>query len=245
MSAISRNRNPTYILIAGIVVAILGAVLVIALVSSVSPAAIPGQTVSVVVAGRDIPARSQIASADLTVVKYPTASVPGHSFTEVGQVKGYAAVAMPKNTPLTSDMLVSAPAAAPASEQGILDVPTGKVAVAIPAGEPINNVAGFVQSGDHVDILVRGLPGQSTNQVATTFTDLTIQLVAGSSAGGRSPSGNTWVVFVPEDQAMQLVYLFNSGQYTFVLRSRADISKETPKAPPVGQQEFNGAFGIR
>jgi Flp pilus assembly protein CpaB len=245
VSAISQNRRPTYILIAGVVVALLGAVLVVALVSGSSSGGIAGQTVSVVVAGRDIPARAQVASADLAVVKYPSSSVPGHAFNDMGQVKGYAAVALPKNTPLTSDMLVSAPAAAPASEQGILDVPTGKVAVAIPAGDPINNVAGFVQSGDHVDILVRGLPGQAANQVAATFTDLTIQLVATSSGGGKAPSGNTWVVFVPEDQAMQLVYLFNSGQYTFVLRSRADISKEAPKAGPVGPPEFNGAFGIR
>ena len=252
MSVGSRNRNPTYILVAGLVVALLGGILVVVLVSQPGSVSIPGQTVSVVVASHDIAARAQVGSGDLTVVKYQPNSVPNHSFTDVNQVKGFAAVALTKNTAVTSDLLVSTAAAAPTTSQGVLDVPSGQVAVAIPAGDPINNVAGFVQSGDHVDVLVRGLPGQTAGQVATTFTDLTIQLVNGSSANAAAagsnastPRGNTWVVFAPVQQAMQLVYLFNNGQYTFVLRSRQDVSKPETAPAPIGPSDFNGAYGIR
>lgn len=244
MSVGSRNRNPTYILIAGIVVALLGGILVVVLLSQ-GNVSVPGQSSQVVVAAHDIAAKAQIKSGDLTTVNLPSNSVPGHSFSSVNDVKGFAAVALPKNTPITSDALVSAPAAAPAStSQGVLDIPAGQVAVAIPAGDPINNVAGFVQSGDKVDILVRNIPGQTPGQVATTFTNLTIQLANNSSAGGRSPSGNAWVVFVPSQQAMQLIYLFNSGQYTFVLRSPQDSGSSGAAPPPVGKSEFNSAFGI-
>jgi Flp pilus assembly protein CpaB len=250
VAVVSRNRNPTYILVAGIVVALLGGILVVVLVSQPGSISVPGQSVSVVVASHDIAARASVGSGDLTVVKYQPDAVPSHSFTDVNQVKGFAAVALARNTPLTSDVLVSAPAAAPTTQQGVLDVPAGQVAVAIPSGDPINNVAGFVQSGDHVDILVRGLPGQPPGQVAATFRDLTVQLVNSPASGGATssgqatPRGNTWVVFVPVDQAMQLVYLFSNGQYTFVLRSHKDVGAPTIKAGPVGPSDFNGTYGI-
>ncbi|MDP9326044.1 MAG: hypothetical protein M3O87_05855, partial [Candidatus Dormibacteraeota bacterium] len=95
------------------------------------------------------------------------------------------------------------------------------------------------------------LPGQPAGQVAATFRDLTIQLVnspgsAAANANGQATArGNTWVVFVPVDQAMQLVYLFSNGQYTFVLRSRNDVGAPAPKAGPVGPSDFNGTYGIR
>jgi Flp pilus assembly protein CpaB len=243
VSAGARNRNPTYILIAGIVVALLGGILVVVLLSQQGSVNIPGQTVSVVVAAHDISPRAQISGSDLTTVGYPANAVPSRSFSSTTSVKGFAAVGIARNTPVTADLLVSAPAAAPSVSQGVLNVPSGQVAVAIPAGDPINNVAGFVQSGDHVDILARNLPGQTPGQVAVTFSNLTIQLVNGSTAGGRSPSGNTWVVFVPERQALQLVYLFNNAQYWFVLRSTSDSSGSgSPQS--VGGADFNGAFGI-
>jgi Flp pilus assembly protein CpaB len=240
----ARNRNPTYILIAGIVVALLGGILVVVLLSQQGQVTIPGQTVSVVVAAHDISPRTQVNSSDLTTVAYPANAVPSRSFSSTTEVKGFAAVGIAKNTPVTADLLVSAPAAAPSGSQGVLNVPQGEVAIAIPAGDPINNVAGFVQSGDHVDILARNLPGQTPGQVATTFTNLTIQLVNGSTAGGRAPSGNTWVVFVQEKQAEQLVYLFNNAQYWFVLRSQADNSAGGSAPSSVGGSDFNGAFGI-
>lgn len=253
MAISAPSRNPTYLILAGIVVSVLGALLVVVLLSRPGQIAVlPQQTSSILVAARDIPARAQLADADFTVASYPAAQVPARALTSASQARGlYAAIAISRNTPLTVGMLVSAASAAqPSSQAAPLDIPPGEVALAIPSGDALSNVAGYIQSGDKVDVLVRGLPGQPAGQVAMTFRDLTIELAgstpaaAGAGTSAQAPAGGTWVVFVPLDQAEQLVYLFNHAAYTFVLKSRHDTGA-TGAVAPVDQAAFNGAFNIR
>ncbi|MEA2682173.1 MAG: hypothetical protein QOK05_501 [Chloroflexota bacterium] len=233
------NRNPTYLIIAGIVVSLLGAIIVIVLVSRPSNITVPGTTRGVVVAARDIGAHTQIGSADLKVVQYPTDLVPDRTFTTTGQADGRFTVApVSKGQPITADNVAGTPQAATNAGAG---PPTGLVAVVIPPSDARSLVAPLVQNGDHVDILARGLPGQGAGQVATTFTNLTVQVLSAGGPGG-SVSGQ-WVVYLPLPQATQLVYLLNNSQYSFVVRSRADTAPDS-SAPAVGRNEFNSAFNI-
>jgi Flp pilus assembly protein CpaB len=240
----ARIRNPTFLLIAGFVVALLGGVLVVVLLSRPTSLGLPGETSAIVVAAHDIGARAKISGADLKVVQYSKDQLPADGFSSPDQVSGFAAVALTANVPVTKSMLAHTPGAATPAAQPVLGIPTGQVAVAIPAGEPLTNVAGFVASGDHVNILVSGLPGQTPGQVATVFSDLTIVVTTGGAVGGRAATGNAWVVYVPAEQAEQLIYLFHNGAYTFVLRSRDDYSKPEGGVKPIGRAEFNQAFDI-
>jgi Flp pilus assembly protein CpaB len=250
-----RNRNPTYLTVAGVVVAVLGALLVIVLLASPGRlgVTVPANQSNVVVASHDLAPRTAITAADLTVVQYPTEQLPANSFSAIEKVKGqFVAFAISKNTPITSSMIVSAVASVPTTgSQPVLDIPQGQVAVAIPSGDALANVAGYIHSGDHVDIMVRGLPGQKSGQVNATFTNLTIVLAAGPPAAAGvgtasvAPAGGTWVIFVPVVRAEEVIYLFNAGSYTFVLRSRADDSATEGPIPPVGRDEFNAAYNIR
>src|SRR2546430_12327031 len=113
-----RNRNPTYLTIAGVVVAVLGALLVVVLLSSPGRlgVVVPANQSSVVVAVHDIAPRSPITAADVTVVQYATEQLPVNSFTSIERVKGqFATLAISKNTPITASMIVSSIASAPAA----------------------------------------------------------------------------------------------------------------------------------
>jgi Flp pilus assembly protein CpaB len=255
MATTTRNRNPTYLTLAGVVVAVLGALLVFVLLSNPKGLGVnvPANQTAVVVAAHDLAPRAAIGAADLVVVQYQADLAPTHAFTTIDQVKGqFAAFAISKNTPITTSMVVTSAVSTPSNAPlAVLDIPTGTVAVAIPSGDALANVAGYIHSGDHVDILVRNMPGQKPGQVNATFTNLTIVLAAGppSAAGvgtaSQPPASGTWVVFAPVVQAEQLIYLFNSGQYTFALRSRLDDAKPDGDIQPVGRDEFNAAFKIQ
>ena len=238
-SAVPRSRNPTYLIVAGLVVALLGGVLVFVLVSSPGgKISVPGSGSPVLVAARDVVAHGQLAAEDLKVVQVPAALVPDHALTSIDQATGRFTIApLTRNLPLTQELLAGTAQAAVSSG---LAVPAGEVAVVIPPSDARTAVNALVQSGDRVDILVHALPGQSNGQVATTFTDLTINVLAG--AGGL-PNQSSWVVYLPLQKAEELTYMLINGQYTFVVHPRKDTTATT--APPaVGRDEFNSAYQI-
>jgi Flp pilus assembly protein CpaB len=234
------NRNPTYLIIAGIVVSLAGAIMVFLLVTQPSNiSVIPGANHPVVIAAHAIDGHAQVSANDLQVVQYPASLVPEHALTSVSQANGRFAVAgIPKGQALTDDLLAGTAQAAQASNQ--VGIPTGTVAVVIPPSDARTLVAGLVQNGDRVDVLVSGLPGQTPGQVATTFTNLTIQVQSG---GVPTAGGGQWVTYLPLKQAEDLVYLLNNGRYTFVVRSQKDTGTETPPAP-VDRPGFNSTYGI-
>ena len=235
MSVIPRSRNPTYLIVAGSIVAVLGFIIVFLLVSQPGNVTLPG-TRSVLVSARAISAHAQLGSADLRVAQYPANLVPEGAFNAVNQATGkFTVAAIPAGEPITPDLLVATAQAAASSG---VDIPSGQVAVVLPPSDARTLVSGLVQNGDRVDILVNGLPGQSPGSVATTFTGLPIQVVPGALGG---PS--QWIVYLSLQQAEQLQYLLLNGQYHFVVRTRKDTNAEQP-APPVLRDDFNRAFGI-
>ncbi|HEV1998173.1 MAG TPA: SAF domain-containing protein [Candidatus Dormibacteraeota bacterium] len=233
-----RSRNPTYLIIAGGIVSVLGALLVIVLVSSPGRiSVVPGATRGVLVAAREVGAHAQIGADDLKLVQYPTDLVPDRVLNSVDQASGRFTVnAIPRGQPITQDLIAGTAQAAVSA--GIV-VPPGEVGVVIPPSDARNQVAGIVQNGDHLDVLVHNLPGQSSGQVATTFTDLPVQVLSGAGGAG---AGQQWIVYMPLARAEQLTYLLLNGQYSFVVRARKD-APESPVAP-VGRNEFNSTFGI-
>ena len=240
MSTAPRSRNPTYLIIAGGIVSLLGAILVIVLVSSPGKiSVVPGATRGVLVATRDIGAQAQVTDDDLKLLQYPTDLVPDGALNSLDQASGRFSVAtIARNQPITQDLIAGSAQAAISSA---FAVPAGEVAVVIPASDARNQVAGLVQNGDHIDVLAHGLPGQQAGQVAPTFLDLPISILSGANSPGAG-AAEQWLVYLPLQRAEELIYLLNNGQYSFVVRARKD-TPESP-APAVGRNEFNSTFGI-
>jgi Flp pilus assembly protein CpaB len=180
------------------------------------------RNVDVVVAAVDIPAGQQISEQIVRIEKFAPEQVPVGSVSKIKEATGqYAAVAMTKNTALTTSLLVASQAKLPAAKKPYLDILTGQVAVSIPAGGELQTVGGFIQPDDRVDILWS--PSGTTWQVA--FQNLKIQHVG--PVGGPNTQGVTtsYVVFVSVDDAESLSLLFTTGTYKYALRSQADADK--------------------
>ena len=243
------RSNAKALMAAGVVLALVGLAAVIFIVQSNSA---PPRNVKVLVAAQNLDTGVVFTQPSVQVVLYAKDQVPDTALSSFNDVNGqYTASAVTKGTPITKSMVVPTLAAPITPVTQYLKIPTGQVAIAIPSGGDLQNVAGFIQSGDHIDIIATGLPGQKPGTVTFAFTDLKIELTAGSTAGAssqsgaRSPSGASWVVYLDPQKAEELIYLFNNGQYKFALRSRVDFTKPEGDVPPVGTQEFNSAHHIQ
>src|ERR1700716_997497 len=180
------------------------------------------RNVDVVVAAVDIPAGQQISDQIVRVEKFAPEQVPVGAITKIKEATGqYAAVAMTKNTALTSSVLVGSQAKLRAAKKPYLDIPTGQVGVSIPAGGELQTVGGFIQPDDRVDIL--WAPSPDKWQVA--FQNLKIAHVGPVAGANTQGISTSYIVFVSVDDAEALSLLFTSGTYKYVLRSQADADK--------------------
>jgi Flp pilus assembly protein CpaB len=180
------------------------------------------RTIDTVVAAVDIPAGQLISDQIVRVEKFAPEQAPAGAVATIKAATGqYAAVALTKNTALTTGTLVSSQSKLPAAKKPFLDIPAGQVAVSIPAGGELLSVGGFIQPEDRVDIL--WAPTPSAWQVA--FQNLKVAHVG--PVGGANAQGiaTSFVVFVSVDDAQALSLLFANGSYKYVLRSQADAAK--------------------
>jgi Flp pilus assembly protein CpaB len=180
------------------------------------------RTIDAVVAAVDIPAGQLISEQIVRVEKFAPEQAPAGAVATIKAATGqYAAIALTKNTALTTGTLVSSQSKLPAAKKPFLDIPAGKVALSIPAGGELLTVGGFIQPEDRVDIL--WAPSPNAWQVA--FQNLVVAHVG--PVGGANAQGiaTSFVVFVSVDDAQALSLLFANGSYKYVLRSQADAAK--------------------
>jgi len=102
-----------------------------------------------------------------------------------------------------------------------LDIPAGQVAISIPGGGELQQIGGYIQPDDRVDILWS--PGGDAWQVA--FQNLKISHVGGVGAAQTQGVSSSFIVYVSVDDAEALSVLFANGSFKFVLRSQADAEK--------------------
>jgi Flp pilus assembly protein CpaB len=238
-------------MVLGIVIAVVAFLLVIFISPGKGGGGTGDRNQDVVVSVVDIPAGQQISEALVKVVKFAPDQVPtGASTTVKGAVGQYAAVALPKNTVLGNGNLVSTVAKLPAQKKPYLDIPTGQVAIAIPAGGELQAVAGYIQQDDRVDIIFNP-NGNAKNPWKTTFQNLKVARVGGPAAatatgGSAAPAATTsLVVYVSLDEAENLSFLFANGNYKLALRSQVDASKnDTVNTGGATTDSFGAKFNI-
>src|SRR5258708_21200824 len=91
------------------------------------------RNVNVVVAAVDIPAGQQISDQIVRIETFAPEQVPAGAFNQITQVSGqYAAVALSKNSALSSSTLVSTLSKLPPVQKPSLDLPARHVAPPLP-----------------------------------------------------------------------------------------------------------------
>jgi Flp pilus assembly protein CpaB len=181
------------------------------------------RNVDVVVAAVDIPAGQAISDQIVRIEKFAPEQVPAGSYSKIKDATGqYAAVGLTKNSAITSGVVVASLSKLPPVKKPYLDIPSGQVAISIPGGGELQQIGGYIQPDDRVDILWNP-PSGNAWQVA--FQNLKIAHVGGVGAAQTQGVSASFIVYVSVDDAEALSVLFANGNFKFALRSQADAEK--------------------
>ncbi len=199
-----------------------------------SQAAAMTMPVSVVVATRELPARTVIEPGMVSETTRPAAAVPANCAGSVQEVVGRVTL-----VPLATDEPVRRAAIAPqtASLGLAYVVPDGMRAVTV-ALDSVIGVAGFLKAGDHVDVLATfDLDGMSGTAVTRTVLQ-DVELLAigpevvpeevgkplGERAARPKEQPNATLAVRPED-AERLTLAESKGKLRLALRRSGDSAK--------------------
>jgi Flp pilus assembly protein CpaB len=193
----------TVIVIVGVLIATLGVVGTLLLGRSQGTGgASQGNQVTVIVAATDLPAGHQLSANDLQQTQVAAGGVPDQAYTDLHTPVGqFLAVGVHKQQILAATMMLQATPAAPRT-QAPITLPDGDVAMSIPDSN-MQGAGGYVQPGDHIDILV-DLNGAGAQQYV--FQDVPVLRVGSAgTAGGGAP--DLLLVQLPRRQAEEISVL--------------------------------------
>jgi pilus assembly protein CpaB len=218
-------------------------------------------TTPVVVAARDIPARTRITAEMLEVRPVPQDLVSAKAFTRsedvVGKVARFPMVAREQ---VTADKLVETSLGVEASRNPPLavQVPPGKRAVAIAASEE-TAAGGLVLPGDFVDVIgvfevAIGPDGQDKRTVSVVVVQNVQVLAIGQKVTDLPPgaadlppaervnlrnvspdaAAKTMTLSVSPEEALALALAAEKGSLRVALRSFTDTNRTTARVMPPG-----------
>ncbi|MCL5950808.1 MAG: Flp pilus assembly protein CpaB [Chloroflexi bacterium] len=134
----------------------------------------------VIIAQQNIPARSEISPSALGTANWPEAYIPVGAFDKSDQVAGKLAIdAIYQGQIILPQMLIDKTQVKETRSNASFLIPDGKVAVAFPITD-LSGVAGAIQAGDSVDILLTLDPGTMSRAALTTTTTAGTQGMAAS-----------------------------------------------------------------
>lgn len=204
--------------------------------STQNPAASSGPNIdvgNVVVAASELPFGTHVSRDQLTVVAWPTSSMPADAFHSVEEVfagsQGFDRIVLKpidKGEPLLKSRISGFGAKATLSRQ----VPVGMRAVSIRVDD-VSGVAGFILPGDRVDVmLTRRL--EATTPDSSLVTDVILQniLVLGidqlSDQDREKPVlARTATVAVTPEQAQKLALAQQAGTLGLALRNATAVDQ--------------------
>lgn len=248
------SRRPNLpLLILGAALAVLGFVSTVLIGGALThPGPASSASARVLVAARDLEARTTLTAEDLTTVGYSPADVPPGGLTKPAEAVGQVVQAtIKKGQPVFAGQLGRASDVPVGQQGGYLPLPAGFVALTLPTGEQ-QGVAGYIQSGDYMDIeaITTPRPGVGAN-VRTVFANVHVIRVgpAGDlgAVGGVAPKGGGGVsssltVEVTQCQAEFLNWFVTNATLKYTLLSFKDY--QATSAPDPGCSVAGSAKGI-
>ncbi len=237
------------VLILGAILAVGGFVASLLIGASHTTGSPTTNTSPVVVAARDLEARTTIATGDLTVVRYSNADVPPAVVTSIAPAVGMVLqVALKRNQPLLSNLLgkTGDVATTTGGQPGFLPLDKGLVATTLPTGELVG-VADFIRSGDYIDVVAIVTPkGATTANVRTIYagihvirTGLAGQQGSGQGAGSATSS---LTIAVTQCQAEYLDWFISNATLKYTLLSSQDYP--SAGAAPDNACPASGSKGV-
>lgn len=192
-----------------------------------------GQQVAVVVAAQDLPVGTLLQPKHLKLARTNASAVPQHAILkqELAQGRGvlYPVAA--------NEVLLESKLAAKDAGGGLPSmIPEGYRAVSVKVNEVVS-VAGFVQPGTRVDVLLTGSPDssrKSENVTTTTVLENVQVLAAGTqlqqNAKGEATSVPVITLLVDPQDAQRLTLAAAEGRIQLSLRNPLDRNPSRPKA---------------
>ncbi len=180
----------------------------------------------VIVAAHDIQIGTRIGDADIKVVHFPAADLPGGVFSSKSKIIGRGAI-----LPISKgEFLLPNKLAAENSGSGLPSlIPPGMRAVSVRVNDVVA-VAGFVIPGTRVDVLLTGTPVGGKEPVTTTVLENALVLAAGQrlehSAAGDPQSVPVITLQVTPDDAQKLTLATSEGKIQLALRNLMDSEQQ-------------------
>ena len=213
----------------------------------------PTGGIPVVVAKGTIDARTPITPDMLTLSSVPASAVPPSTYLHVTDVKGYAAVAIFKGQPISSNLVTSTQT--PIGQMPFLAIPKGYIAFALPTGE-LQGAGGYVMQGDYIDVIATVntaafSPVRPRSVSRTVFSDVYVLRVGPQSplqAQGESQGvTSSLTVLMSQCDANYMQWLLVNAAVKYTLVSHDDYpSTNAPAAASCSTEEVGpGAVDAR
>jgi pilus assembly protein CpaB len=207
------------------------------------PPAADDERVDLVVAARPLTVGMTVSAEDVKVVKVPKAAFPKGGFSSIEEIA---------LRPVISNILLEEPVldgrlASKGSGSGLAPViPAGMRAVSVRVTDVVG-VAGFVQPGLKVDVLVTGRPPRGESPVTSTVLQNIVVLSSGTTlapdARGQAISAQSVTLLVTPEQAETLTLASNEGRIQLVLRNSKD--NEVRSTPGSSVTKLYGPGALR
>ncbi|MDQ3870096.1 MAG: Flp pilus assembly protein CpaB [Chloroflexota bacterium] len=241
------ERRRKILIIVGIVLAIVAGGAAFVLVSGAQKQAAPVATKQVIVAARDVPARTTLQSSDLTLRALPDDLSLAQALTNPDQVIGrVTGVSLLTNQPVLANLLVSGAAGGKFSilgpeEKLTPDMPNWRaVSVSVPDDRA---VGGQIQANQHVDLLVT----VQVNVVGANTAQAQAPPAAGGAAGrsgATGPSGRNSAYYTDKSTKItyqDLVVLAKNGSF-YILKVNERLAEEISHLQAAGNASFSMAL---
>jgi pilus assembly protein CpaB len=189
----------------------------------------------VVVAARDLPVGSVLASGDLKVVDWPTNALPPGYASDPATVVGRGLI----TSVSTNEPMLEAKLASKGEGGGLsITIPEGMRAVSVKVDEVVG-VAGFVLPGTRVDVLATLTSSSGRDEAATRVILQNVQTLAAGQTIQRDAEGKPQTVtvitlLVDPDQAEKLTLAATEGAIQLALRNTLDMGQVATQGADAG-----------
>src|SRR5581483_3182303 len=182
----------------------------------------------VVIAVNDLPVGAKISENDVKVVRMPAPDLPPNCYHQTAAVIDRGVV-----LPIQKGEFVLPSKLSGKNVSGLPSlIPPGMRAVSVRVNEVVS-VAGFVQPGTRVDVLLTGNPNGGNEQQTTTVLENVSVIASGSrlerNANGETSSAPVITLLVSPEDAQRLTLASKQGAIQLALRNPLD-TKETDLA---------------
>lgn len=260
------RRGGRVLVLLGIVLGILTAGGTFLVLSTAQPQAQQIPTRPVIIAQQNIPERTEVSLEALGKAEWPEAYIPPGAYSDSTALAGKLAVQpIYQGQIILPQMVLDKTQVKETRSNASFLVPDGKIAVAFPIN-PLSGVAGAIQNGDTVDILLTLSPNTGTQPITPTarsgvgtttigeglaVSQLMLQdvlilniggwPVAGADKAAAAAASIVTFALAPQD-ALALKSAREQGQIELVLRKAGDHRQFSTE--PVNLQYLNKRFNF-